>query len=205
MADFMELTMPQDGLSLIDLIIKENLDERILVINTGIDESIIENAVLYILKWNREDKDLPEDKRKPIRIYFNSQGGSVLDGQALIDAILCSKTKVVGIAMGLVASEAYQIYLACDDRIAFANAIFLQHDGETTIQNSSSKAKQTMNFFDSMEKRVKDYVLSRTKMSEEFYDKIYDQEYWMYANDKGLELGIAQRIIGVDCDLDEIL
>ena len=62
-----------------------------------------------------------------------------------------------------------------------------------------------MKFFEEMEERTKQHVLKYTKRTEEFYDKHYDQEYWMYANDKGKELGMVDYIIGEDCDLDDIL
>ena len=52
-------------------IIKENLEKRILVFNDEVDESVVENYVLHILKWNNEDRDIPVDKRKPIIIYNN--------------------------------------------------------------------------------------------------------------------------------------
>jgi ATP-dependent protease ClpP protease subunit len=61
-----------------------------------------------------------------------------------------------------------------------------------------------MKFFDCMEERTKEYVLERTKMTEEFYDKIYEQEYWMYA-DEAKDLGVVDKIIGVDCTFDDIL
>ena len=135
-------------------------------------------------------------------------GGNILvnsiDGFNFVDVIRGSKTRVVGVCFGLAASMGYHILLACHDRIAFKNSILLQHDGEISIQNSTSKAKDTMKFFDSMEQRTKDYVLSRTNMTEEFYDKIYDQEYWMYANE-AKELGCIDKIIGEDVDLDNIL
>ena len=56
-----------------------------------------------------------------------------------------------------------------------------------------------------MEERTKQHVLKYTKMTEEFYDKHYDQEYWMYANDKGKEFGMVDYIIGEDCTIDDIL
>ena len=189
--------------TLAEEIIRENLEKRILVFNNDVDEMIIENYILYILKWNSEDKDLPIEKRKPIIIYINCPGGSVIDGFNMVDVICESKTPVKGIGFGLAASMGYHIYLACHERIAFKNSIFLQHDGEITIQNSTSKVKDTMKFFDSMEQRTKEFVLSRTKMTEEFYDKIYDQEYYMYASE-GKDLGCVDKIIGVDCDLDYI-
>lgn len=188
-------------------IIRENLDKRILVLNSEIDESVLENYILYILKWNRQDKEacIPVDKRKVITIYINSPGGSNLDGSNFINVIQTSKTKIRGVCFGLAASMSYLIFLSCHERIAFSDSIFLQHDGQTSISSSSSKVKQTIEFFDNMDKRTKDFVLRRTNMTEEFYDSIYDQEFWFYANDKGRELGVVDKIIGEDIELDDIL
>ena len=202
MADIMTLLGGNDDLY--TEIIKENLEQRTLVLNDEINDTILENYILYIIKWNREDQDLPIEKRKPITIYINSPGGSSMDGFNLCDVIMQSKTPVRGICFALAASMGYHIYLACHDRIAWKNSIFLQHDGEVCVSNSRSKAKDTMKFFDSMEERTKQYVLERTKMTEEFYDKIYEQEYWMYA-DEAKELGVVDKIIGLDCTLDDIL
>lgn len=185
-------------------IIKDGLDRRILVINEDINESLLENYILHILKWNREDMNLPVENRQIITVYINSPGGSAFDGFSLVDVMLASKTPIRTICFGLAASMGYHIFLAGSDRIAFKNSILLQHDGEITVSNSTSKARDTMKFFDSMEKRTKDYVLTRTKMSEEFYDKIYEQEYWMYAQE-GKELGCVDKIIGEDITLDDIL
>lgn len=184
--------------------LRENLDKRILVFNEEVDECVIEDYILYILKWNREDKDIPVEKRQRIMLYINSPGGNTIDGFNFVDTILASKTPVVGVCFGLAASMGYHILLSCHERIAFHNSILLQHDGNIHISNSSSKAKDTMRFFDSMEQRTKQYVLEHTKMTEEFYDKIYEQEYYMYANE-AKEKGCIDKIIGEDCDLDYIL
>lgn len=185
-------------------VIRENLEHRILVFNDEVNDCVLENYILHILKWNREDIDIPTDKRKTITIYINSPGGNSIDGFNFVDVIRCSKTKIRGVSFGLAASMGYHILLACHDRIAFKNSILLQHDGEISIQNSTSKAKDTMKFFDNMEQRTKKYVLSRTTMTEEFYDKIYDQEYWMYA-DEAKKLGCIDKIIGEDIEFDDIL
>lgn len=185
-------------------LMRENLDKRILVFNDGVDENVVENYILYILKWNAEDKDLPIEKRQPITIYLSCPGGNAFDGFNMVDIILNSKTPIRGVVFSLAASMGYHILLSCHERIAFKNSVLLQHDGQIGIQNSTSKARDTMRFFDSMETRTKEYVLSRTTMTEEFYDKVYDQEYYMYA-DEAKKLGCIDKIIGEDCDIDEIL
>jgi ATP-dependent Clp protease protease subunit len=203
MAELMTLLGNGDNELYIE-IIKDNLENRVLVLNEDINESLLENYILHILKWNREDRDIPVEKRKTITIYINSPGGSSFDGFSLVDVIMSSTTKIRGVCFGLAASMGYHILLACHERVAFKNSILLQHDGEITVSNTSSKAKDTMKFFDSMEKRTKEYVLSRTTMTEEFYDRVYEQEYWMYAQE-AKTLGCIDKIIGEDIELIDIL
>ena len=202
--DFLDGLMGSDN-SLYEEIIRENLNDRGIVLNGGIDASVLEDVVLRIMKFNKEDRMLPKERRKPIKLYINSAGGEVFAGNALISAIESSTTPVHGICLGYAASTAYNIYICCHERIAFPGSILLQHDGEIGVQNSTNKAKQTMKFFDTMEERTKQHVLKYTSMTEEFYDEIQDQEYWMYADDQGKKLGCVDKIIGQDCTLDYIL
>lgn len=202
MADLVSAIMG-DTNSTWDELYREYLDNRILVLNSEINDSIIDDFAMYILKWNKDDLNIPIEKRKKIRFLITSPGGNTFSGNILADVIMQSKTPVIGVALDLVASAAYQIFLACDERIAFRSSVFLQHEGDLAMENSRSKFKQTVDFFDALEERAKDYVLSRTTMSSEFYDEIYDQEYWMDAN-KAKSLGVIHKIIGEDCDIDVI-
>lgn len=173
----------------------KNNSERVLVLNQEIDSFIIDNYELFILNWNREDKGLPVDKRKPIKIYINSVGGDMYSAMSLIDVIQSSITPVIGVGFGLIASAAFHVYIACHKRIAFPNSVFLMHDGELNISNSTSKAKDTMKFLNRMETRIKDHVLHFTIMDSEYYDSHFDQEIYMYA-DEAKELGVVDMIVG---------
>ena len=202
----MEFIMPTGGnqSSSYEEMFKEFLDDRTLIFNAEVDDDMVEDIVLYIIKWNKEDKDLPADKRKPIKIYMSSVGGDTFVAQNVVDVIMESKTPVIGIGLSLVASACYHCFLACHERIAFKNSVFLQHDGSISISNSATKAKQTMDFLESGEARSKQFVLSRTKMTEELYDKIFDQEFYMYA-DKAKELGVVDKIIGEDISFEDVI
>lgn len=185
-----------------DEFIKEDLKNRVLLINERITDIVIDEQVMCILRWNAEDKDIPVEKRKTITIYLNSEGGSSFDGQALIDVMLASKTKIRTVGFGMVASMAYLVFLAGNERIGFENTSFLQHEGEAGVSGlSSSKAKETMAFFDDMEERTKKYILSKSKITEETYDNFYKREWWMYSQE-AKENGIVDKIIGEDCDID---
>ena len=54
------------------------------------------------------------------------------------------------------------------------------------------------------ELRIKDYVLKHTSISEEQYRENLRVEWYMFA-DTAKSLGVIDKIIGVDCDIDEIL
>lgn len=207
MADVLTALTGGGSDDLYEEIIRENLEKRVLVFNDDVNEAVLENYILYILKWNREDKEagIPADKRKKITLIINSGGGDAFSGFNFVDVVTESITPIRAICMSMACSMAYHLFICCKERFAFPNSVLLQHDGELTLQNSTSKVRDTMRFFEDMERRTKEHVLKYTKMTEEFYDSHYDQEYWMYANDKGKELGCVDYIIGEDCTLDDIL
>ena len=187
-----------------DELYREYLNDRTLFLNNEINEYVIEDYVMYILKWNKEDKNLPVESRQPIKLFISSPGGNVFNANNMVDVIEASKTPIIGIALDLVASASLHIYLACHDRISFKGSAFLQHDGEIAVENSRKKAKDTMAFFDEGDLRLKNHIIKHTNMDEEFYDSIYESEFWFYAQ-RGKELGVVHKIIGEDCTLEDIL
>lgn len=185
-------------------IIRENLNNRILIFNDEVNDSLIENYILYILKWNREDKDIDPAKRRRITLILNSPGGDCMIGfGGMVNCIEQSKTPIVAVGMGLVASMAFHIYIACKERYAFKDTILLMHDGMQSAASSGGKFKDIAKFFDNMDARTKQHVLKYTKIDEAFYDSHQDREFYIYA-DEAKDLGCVDKIIGVDCDLDEI-
>ena len=123
----------------------------------------------------------------------------------MIDVIENSKTPIIGVCFDMCASAGFYIYITCHERIAFKNSAILEHDGDISIENSSKKAKDVMAFFETMDQRLKEHVLKHTHIDSEFYDSIYETEFWFFANDKGKDLGVVDKIIGEDVDIDYIL
>ena len=203
MADLLSALGSDGAEELYTEVVRENLDKRTLIFNDDVNDCLLENYIMYILRWNREDHDIPVEKRDPITIICNSGGGDAFAGNSMIDLMLASETPINTVCVGICASMMYHIFLAGTKRVAFKNSVFLQHDGEVNVKNSTSKARDTMKFFEEMESRTKDYVLSRTTMSPEFYDQKYDNEFWMYASE-AKELGIVTDIVGEDVKLSDI-
>lgn len=178
---------------------------RTIYINNIIDESTSESITYMIMKYNRDDKGKSVENRKPIFIYINSLGGSVSDGFAIIDAVVASKTPVYTVNIGTSYSMGFLIFLSGTKRYATINSTFLCHEGSSSVYDTMSKAKDRMEFENNqMEKHIMDYVLSRTHISESLYQEQYRKEWYMYP-EEAKKLGVVTDIVGIDCDIDDII
>ena len=168
-----------------------SMDEVDIVDSTAL---LVTDIVHHIIQYNRDDADIPVDKRKPIRLYINSPGGDMYEGFALIDAIQLSKTPVYTYNVGMCASMGFLIYIAGHKRFSFPRAIYLLHDGFSGSISSTGKFLDTADFSKRYEKEViKTYVLAQTNIGEKEYDEHLRVEWYMLPND-ALKLGVTHEI-----------
>ena len=182
----------------------EETEARRLYINYGIDETIIDDTVFHIMRFNRLDKGVPKEKRQPILLYINSPGGSVSDGYGLIDVMLTSETPIYTINQALCASMGFLIFLAGSKRFSMPHAEFLMHDGSTFALDSTAKARDRMEFEGQIENMTKAYIMERTTIDNDLYDQKYRVEWYMLP-EEAKEHGIVTHIIGKDVPLEEVL
>lgn len=199
----LETALVENGM-LDDYMYLRELKQRRLFLDEEVNNDTVRPIVKAILRYNREDKDIPIEERQPILLYLNTIGGEVDSGYELIDIIIESKTPVYIINTGYCYSMGFLIYIAGDKRFATRNAKFLLHDGTTIVGDSSSKARDRMNFNDRIEARLRDAVLTWTKISKDEYDEHSRTEWYMFS-DEAKSLGIVDAIVGVDCDIDSII
>lgn len=183
----------------------EDLEARRLYLNGEIDATAIDSIVYNIMRYNRLDKGLTKEERKPIILYINSPGGSVSDGYGIIDTILSSKTPVYTVNIALCASMGFLIFIAGEKRYSMPRSEFLMHDGSTMGYDSLAKMKDRMEFETvQLENMTKEYITSRTKIDEYLYNQKYRCE-WYFLPDEGQKVGVVDFIIGKDCSIDDIL
>ena len=183
----------------------EDLNERRLYLNSEVDEQCIGDLAYHILRYNRIDKGLSVEERKTIILYINSPGGSVSDGYGLIDAIITSKTPVYTVNQGMCMSMGFLIAIAGHKRFAMPHSEYLMHEGYTGVIDNMSKAKDRIDFeAGELEAATRKFVLEHTNITEELYEKKYRCEFY-FLPDTAKELGVADAIVGVDCDIDEIV
>lgn len=184
----------------------EDIEEnRHLYLNGEVDEEVIDQLVYHILRYNRLDKGVPVEERKPILLYINSPGGSVICGYSLVDAIVNSKTPVYTVNLAECSSMGFLIAISGHKRYTFPHCEYLMHEGYAGAYDNMSKAKDRIDFeAGEMEQMTREFIISRTKIGEDLYKEKYRCE-WYFLPKQAKELGVVDYIVGEDCDIDEII
>lgn len=189
-----------------DLLYWKDINKRVLYIDSDITVTSALDVIKHILRYNQEDdaNNLQPCDRKPIRIFLSTYGGEIDAGFGLIDVIVNSATPVYTINLSCCYSMGFLIGLAGHKRYGMPNSKFLLHDGSSFVYNSSEKVQDYMDFSKSVDKKIKDYVLNRTKISSKAYNANKRKEWYMLAEEAKEKL-VIHYIIGEDIPLSEIL
>lgn len=169
----------------------KNMKNNTIVINSDIDDSILETAILPLMQMDAD----PEVKE--IKVIILTCGGDIYSGFAFVSALERCTTPITIQLVGIAASMGTLIAMAKSPYITVVCDSFtvgLIHSGSTYLEGNVNSVKDTFKFSEKYEKKIKDYMLSHTKIDEDLYDKIERQEYWIDA-DEMLELGIVDKII----------
>ena len=158
------------------------------------------DLVQYIIRWNREDKGIPIEERKPIRIIIDCGGGHLSVSETVSNVIKMSKTPVYGIALGYVASGATVIYLSCHKKYALPNSVFVLHKGGCS--GVSGTYDEIVAFARDYEKQMETligfYIDNTGYTEEEIEENI--QTDWYIRTKEALEKGIVDELIA-DIDI----
>lgn len=192
------------NMSIDDYFYLKDFQERKHYLTDEIYSGSVEDICKAILQYNKEDKEIDPEDRQPVLLYLDTLGGDVTEGFRLIDVIQSSKTPVYIINLGTCYSMGFIIYAVGHKRFASRNASFLMHDGSMQASGSTSKTRDYMEFNDRIDGRCKDIVIAATNISSELYDEQLRKEWYMFA-DEAKELGLVDCIVGVDCDIDDII
>lgn len=168
--------------------------------NDYVDDTMVDFSLL-LMKWNKEDKGIPVDQRKEIKIYVNTDGGDLTSVLNFIDVISLSKTPIVTIGMGKIYSAGSLLMMAGHKRYIFPNTTCLIHSGSFGTMGTTDKVLDNLEFTQKQEKKVKEYIVNRTKITDKQYTKNYRKDWWLLSEEI-IELGIADKII---TDLDEVI
>lgn len=191
------LTLPSPEL----ITFYRNLENRVLWLNSDVDEYWLEFS-RKIIEWNREDKGLSPEQRKPIKLMFFSYGGSLDVNNALIDTIKLSTTPIYGVNVGQACSAGCFIYLACHKRFAFPNATFLIHQGEGNgFSGTYAQVVAAVMEYQRKVEELERYLRENTEIPDDILSENITTE-WFLSADEALDYKVCDKIV---TSLDEIL
>ena len=171
----------------------EGLESRTIVINDEITSNVVEQVILPLKKFEAEDVDAQ------VKIYLSTIGGSAWDGMVVANIIDSVKCPVEVVVLGYAMSMGSYILMAGYNnpkvtKKCYPFSFALIHAGSLSLAGDVKKIKQTQHFNDRFDKRVKEFVLTHTKITEEEYEKHEDDE-WYIDSDEMLEYGLVDEII----------
>lgn len=165
------------------------------IVLTDIDASIGDSVNSYIQFFNRidQEKKIDVNKRTPIKIYIDSNGGNLEACFTIIDAITMSKTPVWTINIGKAYSAGFFIFITGHKRFAYSNSSFLFHEGSTGIYQDANKFKNYADFYKQQLERLRAITLKHTQIEPEEYDKHVKDDWWFNV-DEALKYGVTDKI-----------
>lgn len=170
-----------------------NLCNRKIVINEQIGDGLLESAVLPFMEMDNDGSG------EPIEIIISTVGGDIYNGFNLVDQIENAKSPVTIRIMAMAASMGLLIAMAGKNNpnvktVCYPFSVGLLHSGSTYMSGTSHAVKDTFDFSQHYEEKIKDYILTHTNIDEDLYEKVERKEYWMDAEEMK-RLGIVDEII----------
>lgn len=171
----------------------KNLKNRAIIINDEIMDSILETAVLPLMEMDNDGTNLP------ITIILATVGGNVYTGLNLCDVIERLKTPTTIKTMAYAFSMGALILMSGFNnpnvkRVCYPFSCALIHGGSTYLAGSTTQVKDTYKFQEKYEDRIKDYILSHSKITPEEYEKIERYEHYL-DSDGMLDAGLVDEIL----------
>lgn len=171
----------------------KNLQNRTIILNDEITSNIVEAVILPLLEWDNDGSG------EEINIILNSVGGSVFDGLVLCDILDRLKVKTKITALGYCYSMAGLILMsgynnANVTKVCYPFSTALIHSGSTYLEGATNIVKDTFKFQEKFDEKIKHYILSHSKITEDEYAKMERYE-WYLTSEEMLEKGLVDIIL----------
>ena len=176
------------------------LDNRILWVDGEIDITLLEITRL-IMYWNIQDKGIPVEERKPIKLFIFSPGGNLAETMHACSIMQMSKTPVWTVNMGMAMSGGFLLLINGHKRFTmpFARAMF--HRGSGGAAGTYGQAEDAMKDYNAQMNDMQNLVLKQTKITKQAFGKHKDRD-WYFGAEEQVKNGVVDEII---TDLEQII
>lgn len=169
------------------------LHHRTILFNSEIDENILETVIIPLQNFENDGTG------QPVKLILNTPGGSILDGLSVCSIIDNYKIPLEIIVPSYSCSMGTIILCSGNNnpnvtKKAYPFAFALLHAGSTILSGDTNAVKDTMAFNTKIDNKIRNYVISNTKITEEMYDTNSNKQWYITAEEM-LELGLIDEII----------
>lgn len=172
------------------------LQKRTVILNSEIDENILETIVLPLEDFEKDTST------EPVTLILNTPGGSVADGLMLCN-IIDNYKKPLEIIVPSYSCSMGTIILCSGNKnpnvtkkcYPFSFALF--HSGQTIVGGETTTVDDIVDFNRGVNARIRDYIIENTNISPELYDSHYRKQWYLTAQEM-LEYHLVDEIIGCD-------
>lgn len=119
--------------------------------------------------------------KKTIKVEINSGGGDVFAANAIYTALLAHKATIEGYVIGLCASAATIVLMACSVRKIAKNALLMVHNPKVTVYGSygSDDLIKLAEVTDKVKKSIQTAYKDRLDKTDEEIDEMMNSETWL--------------------------
>ncbi len=166
------------------------LNERIIFLGTGIDDTVANLVIAQLLYLQSEDPT------SDISLYINSPGGSVTAGLAIYDTMNHITPDVSTICVGMAASMG-AFLLACGHegkRYSLPNSRVMIHQPSGGFQGTAADIEITANEIIKIRHKLNEILAQKTGQSVEKVASDSDRDFWLSA-EEAKKYGLVDSVV----------
>ena len=167
------------------------LMDRILFLNTSIEPTMV-NILTAQLLWLDQQSD------KPIDMYINSPGGSVIDGLQLIDTMNFINAPISTTCLGMAASMG-AVILSCGEkgkRFALPHSRVMIHQASGGFNGKSEDVKTSYEQLLRCQKDIYEILSQNIGVEYEEIERLCSNTDKWFIGREAIDLGIVDKIVG---------
>ena len=167
------------------------LMDRILFLNTSIEPTMV-NILTAQLLWLDQQSD------KPINMYINSPGGSVIDGLQLIDTMNFINAPISTTCLGMAASMG-AVILSCGEkgkRFALPHSRVMIHQASGGFNGKSEDVKTSYEQLLRCQKDIYEILSQNIGVDYEEIERLCSNTDKWFIGREAIDLGIVDKIVG---------
>jgi ATP-dependent Clp protease protease subunit len=166
------------------------LKTRTIMLCGEINKELSESVIKQLLLMEGDDAE------KPVKLFIDSPGGDADAGYAIFDMIRFVKPPVIAIGMGLVASAAAIVCLACpkERRIGLPNSHYLIHQPLSGIRGVATDIEIHARELDKLREKINHMIAEQTGQSFERVSHDTERDYWMDAQE-AIDYGMLSKVV----------